>query len=513
MHDLVWETLGERCAALKLPVWAVEDGALRRLWPEDQAGLPELIEQKAAEALERWQEDGSATTWEPFPGCVLFGLGPATGGGAVVAALDRRCAQLAMEEGTERLLSETPVDAERLSRLLAWVFEDQEAAAGDMEALDEFSGKLLQSYEETRLLYRVSRILNHSSDPAQGLEALTRQIQAIQPFKWVALTFLDSSPVPELSGKCVFSGEVACSDEALDVMLKEVAGGIRGDGWSRVLDPDQHALAAMAGSVVLVEPIHHDHVVVGLIAAGGRVGDEEDVSSVEMQFFDATAEFLGTYHENLARFAEQERMFLGTLRALTASIDAKDPYTRGHSQRVALLAQQTAQAVGLSEEEIERVRIAGLVHDVGKIGVPERVLLKAGRLTDEEFGEIKKHPEIGYRILKDVPSLEDVLGGVVSHHERWDGRGYPQGLKGEDIPYHGRIIALADTFDAMSSTRSYRAAMPREKVLAEIEKCAGSQFDPELAQAFLQIDLRDYDLMLESHRGLSGFEVPPGIAA
>jgi HD-GYP domain-containing protein (c-di-GMP phosphodiesterase class II) len=136
---------------------------------------------------------------------------------------------------------------------------------------------------------------------------------------------------------------------------------------------------------------------------------------------------------------------------------------------------------------------------VGKIGVPEAVLCKPGKLTDDEFEKIKLHPQIGYDILKDIPSLRDILPGVLHHHERYDGRGYPHGLSGEDIPLMARIIGVADTFDAMSSNRAYRAKMSRDVVLAEIARCAGTQFDPNLANAFLTLDLSEYDRMVANH--------------
>jgi HD-GYP domain-containing protein (c-di-GMP phosphodiesterase class II) len=131
--------------------------------------------------------------------------------------------------------------------------------------------------------------------------------------------------------------------------------------------------------------------------------------------------------------------------------------------------------------------------------VPEAVLSKPGRLTDQEFALIKLHPEIGYRILKDIPMLEDLLPGVLHHHERFDGKGYPHGLVGMDIPLFARILALADTFDAMSSNRSYRSGMPRHMVRAEIAKNAGTQFDPQLAAAFATLDLAEYDRAFERH--------------
>ncbi|MCB1155754.1 HD-GYP domain-containing protein, partial [bacterium] len=167
-----------------------------------------------------------------------------------------------------------------------------------------------------------------------------------------------------------------------------------------------------------------------------------------------------------------------------------------HSERVAHLSSQLALAVGYTPEEAERVDIAGLVHDVGKIGVPEAVLCKNGRLTDEEFAEIRRHPQVGYDILRGIPLLQDVLPGVLHHHERWDGRGYPSNASGDSIPQIARIICLADTFDAMSSNRSYRAAMPREKVFEELRKCAGTQFDPDLVGPFLALDFGAFDDMI-----------------
>jgi len=192
---------------------------------------------------------------------------------------------------------------------------------------------------------------------------------------------------------------------------------------------------------------------------------------------------------------EQRLMFGGTMHALIAAIDAKDPYTRGHSDRVSAFAALLAEHAGLGARVVEQARLCGLVHDIGKIGVPESVLRKPGRLTDEEMALIAAHPQIGHEILRDIPQMSDVLPGVLEHHERWDGTGYPRRLEGEAISLLGRLVCIADSFDAMTSARTYRPARSVSEVLEEIRRCLGTHFDPTLGAAFVTIPLEQ----LEAH--------------
>ena len=184
---------------------------------------------------------------------------------------------------------------------------------------------------------------------------------------------------------------------------------------------------------------------------------------------------------------DQKDMFAGLINSLILTIDAKDPYTRGHSERVSTYAKMLAEAANLGPEIIEQASLCGKVHDIGKINVPGDILRKPARLTDEEFAQITVHPEVSYKILYPIPQMRDVLPGVLEHHEKWDGSGYPNKLVGEKISVLGRIICIADCFDAMTTTRSYRPAREVGEVLVEIEKCLGKHFDPKLGKIFVSI--------------------------
>jgi putative nucleotidyltransferase with HDIG domain len=190
------------------------------------------------------------------------------------------------------------------------------------------------------------------------------------------------------------------------------------------------------------------------------------------------------YVERLKQAAAENReLFLGSIRMLAAAIDEKDPYTRGHSGRVAKYSIIIAEYMGLDSEDIDRLRISALLHDVGKIGVDDRVLKKPGKLTDEEFDLMKQHPSKGANIMRPVAQLKDMLPGIELHHERMDGAGYPYGLSGDQIPMMARIIAVADTFDAITTNRPYQSAMDLEFALGRIRSLAISKFDPDVVAA------------------------------
>lgn len=170
---------------------------------------------------------------------------------------------------------------------------------------------------------------------------------------------------------------------------------------------------------------------------------------------------------------------------ITSALDARDPYMGNHSRRVSDMACFLCQKLGISHEETQEIHISGHLHDIGKIGVPDRVLLKPGKLNDEEWVLMKKHPEIGADILSKSPHFSRIAAIILHHHERWDGKGYPFGAKGTEIPIGARIIAVCDSIDAMASARAYRKALPLDVVKSEIEKNIGIMYDPKIAQVAL----------------------------
>ena len=192
-----------------------------------------------------------------------------------------------------------------------------------------------------------------------------------------------------------------------------------------------------------------------------------------------------------------EKAYLESIETLRYTVEAKDTYTRGHSDRVSEYSVLIGKTLNLPESEIRTLQVGGLFHDIGKIGVPDVILQKESKLTDDEYSEIKNHPSIGAHILSTATIFKDIIPIVKHHHERYDGKGYPSQLKGEEIPYLARIAAIADSFDAMTSKRTYRDSLPMEKVISEFQRCRGTQFDPELTDVFLDILENHFDKIKE----------------
>lgn len=229
------------------------------------------------------------------------------------------------------------------------------------------------------------------------------------------------------------------------------------------------------------------YIIAAIAGDGGRlvvVNPQPDrPTEADLQTLFSVASLIGTQRANARSYADLKDLLFGVIRALTAAIDAKDPYTSGHSERVARIAVRIGQELGMSPHDQGDLYLMGLLHDVGKIGVDDVVLKKSGKLTDEEYQHIQAHVRIGVHILSDLKKLHHLLPGVAYHHERLDGLGYPSGLRGDAIPLSARILAAADSFDAMSSSRPYRGRMTSPQIDAELKKGAGKQWDPRIVDA------------------------------
>jgi HD-GYP domain-containing protein (c-di-GMP phosphodiesterase class II) len=517
--------LRERCAAIGLPTWRCDNTGLITSEPTDTGPVGFLwgstaFSGRIERAAAAWAGQERPEIVELFPGAWAIPL-------AEQRRRTRTGVLMALALSEQALTSETFVeccagaalDAQAVRRMLlpraryskasaATVRDSMLWMAQDLLHVQEcdhtasgFTRQLSDSFETIDLLYSLGRSMSDLTRPAAFVETLASRVRSTLSFGWVAGWFAEGEKSGELSGRTILSGQTALAG-ALDGALNQLLRTTKPDERAIILTELNGAPIQGAGQV-LVHPVLRAGKPVGFMLAGDKFGDDPQVSSYDIQLLEAAAGYVGAFLDNAGLYAEQKALSMGVLESLTAAIDAKDRYTCGHSQRVAHLSRQLAVALGVSADDAERIRIAGLVHDVGKIGVAEAVLCKTGKLTDAEFDAIKKHPEIGHRILKDLPLLADVLPGVLHHHERWDGRGYPHKVAGEAIAPMARMIALADTFDAMSSTRSYRSAMPRTAVLAEIVKCAGAQFDPEMAKLFVKLDFAEYDRMVAMHAAQS----------
>jgi HD-GYP domain-containing protein (c-di-GMP phosphodiesterase class II) len=223
----------------------------------------------------------------------------------------------------------------------------------------------------------------------------------------------------------------------------------------------------------------------GNLAVRATVRGEDELAKLGNNFNDMAGNIEALVRRLKQALRQNQELFLETIRTLAAAIDAKDPYTRGHSERVASYSMALSRHLGLKQDEVFRIHIAAILHDVGKLGIKDGILNKPGGLSDDEFEIMRQHPSIGAQIMSPIRMLKDIIPGIRNHHETWDGTGYPDRLKGDQIPMVARIIGVADTFDAMTTTRPYQKAMTLDYVLAKMRSMSGSRFDPLVIDAFL----------------------------
>lgn len=338
-----------------------------------------------------------------------------------------------------------------------------------------FANEVLQNYEQLNLIFDLTQQVAQVTD-ARAIETLLAQRVA---------RLLGADTV------CIMSGEDRCRAYGAE----STAGGANPPAL--VHDPAVSATVAQVRKTrqVQVAQVADQRVIAGPLV---RLDEQVDVvlairplggttfNSGDMMLIESMLTFGGQILSNTELHERMRQMSLEVTRAMVAAIDKKDHYTCGHSERCGFLTQMTAQEMRVPLAEQQFMEWAGLLHDVGKIGIPEEILCKPGKLTAEEFEIIKQHPWMGYEILKPIASLKLILDGVLYHHEYPDGSGYPKGLRGDEIPLVARIIHVADTFDALTSTRSYREAFSIERALEIISEEKGRRIDTEVAEAFIR---------------------------
>ncbi|MCE5186327.1 MAG: HD domain-containing protein [Planctomycetaceae bacterium] len=361
--------------------------------------------------------------------------------------------------------------------------------------IDKISFELSKAYEEIMLLYHLSTNMKVTQTSASYLQMACDQLTQLVHVEGIAIFVERKTEGQRQLALTAGSGVISIDQTHVDILQMYLAEELH-NGRQALLDSDvdgpfKFAWPAQVRNIIAV-PLGACDRMRGLLVAT-NIGNKADFDSVDVKLFNSVANQCMVFIENNQLFDDLKELFIGSLKALTSSIDAKDQYTRGHSERVAFISrwigERLSQTQPVSEKELHHIYLAGLLHDIGKIGVSEPVLRKRGRLTDEERAMIQAHPRIGAAILSEIRQMDEIIPGVLSHHERLDGTGYPQRLCGDQIPLVARIISLADAFDAMTSKRVYREAMSIRRATTEIEKGIGTQFDERAARVFLDSDI------------------------
>jgi len=414
---------------------------------------------------------------------------------------------------------------EILSEMLALFAENLRAAAKAEQQIEMVSTELAQVYEELVLLHKLSTNMKVTESDANFLQMACDNLTDIVLVEGIAILLEKTIEEEKQLVLAAGSGLIDIDEQMAAILHSRLADEVN-SGKEALLDsevdsPFKYAWPENIKNIIAVplcgkdkrgagfaESSQDGNTIMGLMVAINRI-DKQDFDSTDVKLFNSVANGCAVFVENDRLFKDLKDLFIGSLKALTSSIDAKDQYTRGHSERVAFISKWIAERLSekepLEQEQIHKIYLAGLLHDIGKIGVDEALLRKKGKLNEEELNRIRMHPSIGASILDEIKQMRDIVPGVLCHHERIDGKGYPSGLAGERIGLVGKIIGLADSFDAMTSKRTYRGAMSVEQALVEIEKSLGTQFDEKVGRVFIDSDVYQlWDIIQDGFGGTYG---------
>ena len=354
---------------------------------------------------------------------------------------------------------------------------------GQCDDVDGLIGALAVRFEELTLIHDLSQNLTLSEDPTPVIRTLLDELLPCIGVQSLAIA-LPADRLSESDAVLEFAGQ-SFDGRWLDKVADAVMQGAVGNSGSPMIsivnsfDPG----TGQGLHVVVVQIARKSNQLGRMIAI--RSASEPEFGTVEADLMKSTSMMLGVHLINQRQYLQLQHMFHGMVESLASALDAKDTYTRGHSSRVAELSVELAKRLGYNREEIARIRLGGVLHDIGKIGVDDAVLRKPGRLTSEEFEQIKRHPMIGFHILKGIRDFAPILPIVRNHHESWDGNGYPDQLAGDQIPRDAQIVAVADAFDAMTSDRPYRRGMSLEKVVSIFSDGRGQQWAADVVNVLL----------------------------
>lgn len=381
------------------------------------------------------------------------------------------------------------------------------------EEIDKVSDSLSSTYEEISLLYGLTQNLRISSSDSQLGDLALNWLLEVIPCRGLSILYQQherrrsqSESSTQYDSHLLSVGENCADSQMLSHLVKKLNLNEKRSAFvanQRITERPDWPCPEIR-QIIAVPLVEGDNIFGWLFAINHS--EDKGFGTVEASLLSSVGTILGIHSGNIELYRRQSEFVTSVVRALTSAIDAKDPYTCGHSDRVARLAVRLAQEMGLDNETLNLLYMAGLLHDVGKIGIDDSVLRKPGRLTDEEYEHIKLHPELGCNILSGLKQLEAVLPVVLHHHEQWDGHGYPHKLAGETIPKLARITAVADAFDAMTSDRPYRKGMPEDRVNQIFREGSGTQWDPEVIEAFFAAR-EDINNIMSDERIGQGFDV------
>ena len=395
-------------------------------------------------------------------------------------------------EDTEKiLLPETSAEGTKIIRITEMKVAPEYSRILDSSTIGNNLDVLRKAHRDLTIVYNIATMINSIQETRELLNVLAdRLVEVIKPDRLVLMVFDNGQHKTTEKVVRVRSGNIEDADNISMSMVEEaVTEGMAILSYDALTDDrfksKQSVIINRIRSAICV-PLKTRDKVLGVLYIDTHISVGK-FSEQDLQFLSIICNQASIAIQNAKLYEDLDDLFTGSLKTLVAIIEAKDSITSGHSIRVTGFSLAIGEELKLNKETMRNLKITGLLHDIGKVGIPESILGKSAPLNENEAIRMKEHAERGAKIIKNIKNVGEVVSGIRHHHERYDGSGIPDGLKGENIPIISRIIAVADTFDAMASDRPYRKGISTDKILQEIENCTGSQFDPMIVNAFLKI--------------------------